>query len=386
MKELIHILKARTAHPNQPFALATVVRVEGGCRHAGARMLIDIDGHTVGSIGGGSVQNDVIAKGLEVLVSRENRLMSYDVLSPAGAASDATVSGRETVDVLIEALLPENAWSLEPILDQILHDGSPLVLGTLHGKGETGLTLAHSFLENDEEVLINFLNPDERRHLKRQMREVAETGKSQSLCYGDSAHFVELFLEKVVPPPELFIFGTGEDVRPLVQLAHDVGYRVTIVDHREEEVDPLRFLEADAVLHVKPHHILEQLAFTPRSAAIIMNHCHETDCELLGILLPLKIAYLGMVGPKKKTKKILQELEQNRFSFSPQNLEKLHAPAGLDIGSESPEELALSILAEIQAALSAQRSASLREHVVPIAPEPFLPRIRKKSAMLQAEA
>jgi xanthine dehydrogenase accessory factor len=106
------------------------------------------------------------------------------------------------------------------------------------------------------------------------------------------------------------------------------------------------------------------------AAVVIMNHHYETDAELLGLMLEKPLAYLGMLGPRKRTARILEELREKGAIFSPAQTENLHAPAGLDLGSENPEQIALCILAEIQATLNGRSGANLRDRQGPIGDRP----------------
>ena len=167
--------------------------------------------------------------------------------------------------------------------------------------------------------------------------------------------------ERIAPPTRLVIFGGGDDAPPLVKLAREIGYQVTVLDRRTDFADPSRFPGANAVRHAKPHEVAALGLLDADSTAVIMNHHYETDAELLGLLVGQPLAYLGMLGPRKRTLKILREWRERGASFTAHDLEKLHAPVGLDLGSENPEQIALCILAEIQAVLSGRSAVHLRD-------------------------
>jgi xanthine/CO dehydrogenase XdhC/CoxF family maturation factor len=149
-----------------------------------------------------------------------------------------------------------------------------------------------------------------------------------------------------------------------------MGHHVTVVDRRADFAEPERFPGADAVLHVRPADVPARVPLDGHAAAVIMNHHYATDAELLGLLLPRPLAYLGMLGPRKRTARILDELRAAGAAFTEGQLEKLHAPAGLDLGSENPGQIALAILAELQAVLAGRSGAHLRDRPGPIGDRP----------------
>ena len=183
---------------------------------------------------------------------------------------------------------------------------------------------------------------------------------------------VDLLVERLAPPPQLVIFGAGHDVPPLVRLAKEVGFHVTVADRRADFAEPERFPGADVVRQVQPREAAGLL--TEDAAAVIMNHHYETDAELLAQLVSRPLAYLGMLGPRKRTVKILRDARARGFDFNTDDLERLHAPVGLDLGAETPEQIALCILAELQAVVARRPAVQLRSRS-PLADEVLGPQL-----------
>jgi xanthine dehydrogenase accessory factor len=154
-------------------------------------------------------------------------------------------------------------------------------------------------------------------------------------------------------------------VPPLVRLAKELGHQVVVIDRRADFAEASRFPGADQVLHARPSEVPSRVALDENTAVVIMNHHYETDAELLGLLLPCPLAYLGMLGPRKRTARILDELRHGGAIFAEAQMAKLHAPAGLDLGAENPEQIALSILAEIQASQADRSGMNLRDRSAP---------------------
>jgi xanthine/CO dehydrogenase XdhC/CoxF family maturation factor len=163
------------------------------------------------------------------------------------------------------------------------------------------------------------------------------------------------------------VFGVGADAVPLVKLAKAVGFFVTVVDCRSSYLFPGRFALADRCLSLP----VEKLAghrWDTGSAVVVMTHNYPLDREILRSISGESFAYLGVLGPKKRAGQLLDALRDDGVTFSPEQALKFFAPVGLDIGAENPEEIALAILAEVQATLTGRRGGFLRDRNSPIHP------------------
>jgi xanthine/CO dehydrogenase XdhC/CoxF family maturation factor len=176
----------------------------------------------------------------------------------------------------------------------------------------------------------------------------------------------EVFIEVIQPPVPLMIFGAGHDAVPLVRLAQELGWYVTIVDSRQADATRERFPSADEVILARPENISDRVRVDNRTVAVVMTHNYLHDLELLKTLLPSPVEYLGILGPKSRTEKLLQDLQEQGITPTEPQLQRLYSPVGLDIGADTPEEIALSIVAEIQAVLANHSGGSLRNKLGPI--------------------
>lgn len=356
MKELLEILDRRAAQPGVPYALATVVKVEGSSyRKPGARMLIGALGRLAGSVSGGCLERDVISRGLAVLLSGESQVAVYDTTDQDDLAFGTSLGCEGRIEILIEPVPPDCPWPLAEMAVAILDSRRPVAVATVYrgeGKNWIGRT---AILFADDKWRARGL--DEIAALKEDLATVVATRKPLTRSYSVAHGRVDVLLERIAPPLPLILLGGGHDVPPLVRLAKEMGHHVTVADRRSDFADARRFPGADRVLHAKPPEMLAHI--TPETAVVVMNHHYETDAEYLRLLLGTSIAYLGMLGPRKRTDKILGELRQGGLSATAEHLEKLHAPAGLDLGSENPEQIALAILAEIQATLAGRSGMNL---------------------------
>lgn len=314
MKELQDILRLVHEHPG-PLALATLVRVVGASyRRPGARLLLDRDGPLRGSLSGGCLEGDVHARAMECLAEGRPRLMQYDLRGETDLVWGSGSGCEGVLDILVEPLhgfppwmaLIEQAWTSRTML-------------TLH----------------------TALSPD-------------QLGRRSLLSEPDAP--ASGFTETFIPPTALWILGAGDDSRPLVRMAKELGWFVGLLDHRPAFARPERFPEADAVRAGHPAQVLPGLPLDARSAVVLMTHHYAKDLEALRLLLPSPVAYLGLMGSRARGAKLLEELAEEGLHAGAH----LHTPVGLDLGATDPEGIALSILAEIQACLHGRSGRSLR--------------------------
>jgi xanthine/CO dehydrogenase XdhC/CoxF family maturation factor len=181
---------------------------------------------------------------------------------------------------------------------------------------------------------------------------------------------VEAFVELISPPLPLVIFGAGSNAMPVARFAKELGWNVTIVDHRPAALTKERFPNSDALVLARPEELAEKVTILPQTVVVVMTHNFSYDLQLLKSLLPSPIRYLGLLGPKKRTELLFQKMRENGFIPTKEQLDHFYNPIGVNIGAESPEEIALAVLAEIQAVLAKRDGGFLKDHRGPIHPNP----------------
>jgi xanthine/CO dehydrogenase XdhC/CoxF family maturation factor len=164
----------------------------------------------------------------------------------------------------------------------------------------------------------------------------------------------------------LVICGGGDDAIPLAQLAARMGWAVVVADPRPTYATTRRFPEARKCLVAPPDQIAREIPVGDRTAVVIMTHHYHFDVPLLHGLVTKPLGYLGLLGPMKRAERILAEIEADGVAVTPEMRARLRAPVGLDLGSEAPEGIALSIVAEIHAVLSGRDGRPLKERALPI--------------------
>jgi len=346
-REVLDFL-ARVRAEGKRAALATVVRVRGSAyRHEGAKLVVAEDGRTAGNVSGGCLEQDVREVALQVIRTGDPELRNYCSSADEIAAWDLGVGCEGQVDVFVE---PAEARPRErALLDE---RRSFVGCGLIAGKGErTGkgkrLVVTGDGAEGD------LGSKDLNACATAQAREVLETGES-------GIHEIagrSVFFDVLVPPPQLVVLGAGDDARPLVRFAADVGFRVVVVDRRPGYLTVERFPAAAALVKSAGDELGEALSLDAQCYAVVMNHNFADDQAYLRALLKAPVAYIGMLGPRQRTERILRNLAVER----PMDEARVYGPVGLDIGTDGAEQVALAVIAEILAVRSGRRARSLRE-------------------------
>jgi xanthine dehydrogenase accessory factor len=363
MKEIRDIIKVYEEAKNagKQTALATVVHVEGSSyRRPGARMLIEDDGQLTGAISGGCLEGDALRKALLVMSERRSRLVTYDTMDDDDAKFGVGLGCNGIIQVLIEPIDdgdPNNPIQYLKAINEKRQKAALVTLFSLQDKKDPQYGTCLLVKENGEmidhaPVLKDVLLADANEALINQ--------SSSFKNYISEDHNLTAFIEMIKPPVSVVIVGAGNDVMPLVDMADILGWETTVVDGRANYAKKERFVSACSVLVAKPEQVLEQIAIDERTVFLLMTHNYNYDMAMLKQLLQKNVSYIGMLGPKKKRERMLGELKDEGFSFSEQQLAVLHSPVGLDIGAETSEEIALSILAEIKAFFANKDVQSLR--------------------------
>lgn len=371
MKELSCILKAldQARDAGLACALATVVEVAGSAyRRPGARMLITEDGQTTGGVSGGCLERDVVIRARKAMLSGETSLATYDTTDDDDIEFGVGLGCRGVVRLLVEPLPgPDQPCHLS-LLREPLRRREPAVLATVwrtDGSLETRPG-ARMMLGDLAHTWCNIADADLASQIEVDSRSVLQDGRSLSRTYQLSHGQADVFLEYLKPATPLVLFGGGPDAIPLVRMAGELGWHVTVVDSRPSAASRARFPQVDALHLCRPEHVREQVALGSDTVAVIMTHNYLTDLRLLQELLPSPARYLGLLGPKSRSERLLGDLAEAGVRPTAAQLERLHAPVGLDLGAENAEEIALSVLAEIKATLAGRRGGMLRDRATPM--------------------
>jgi xanthine dehydrogenase accessory factor len=313
------------------YVLATVVKTEGSTyRKPGARMLLAGDGRRAGTVSGGCLEA-AVAKKAWWLTEDGPSLQAYSTYDDDGELPFGSGCGG-VVWILLERCATAGPVMLA--LEAAWDARVPIAIATVLEGEQIGQRAFSTTTEDAELAAVEKFGAEAR-----------------------------VWVEDRVARPGLWIFGAGDDTKPLVRLARTLGWYVVVADGRSHLATRERFAEADAV-RVLP----ARLNVRAGDAAVVMTHSFEQDAEIISHLLdgPLWPAYVGVLGPQRRTRELLEEVAR-RLDLVPSAhlieswLEQLHAPTGLDLGAETPATIALSIVAEIQKTLAHATALPLRQ-------------------------
>lgn len=354
----------RTIDRGERAVLATIVGVEGsGYRRPGAKMVVSEGGAGVGSITAGCLEDGVRSLAETVREDGVPRLETFDL------TADDDVWGlglgcNGVIDLLVEPLDD----SYRPVVEAY-EAGRDLAVLTVLGcdAGEVGR--GDRVLAPDGDVdgataggwpawLVDGLETPVERLLAGDHSETVTVEREGSTA--------RVFVDAVTAPPDLVVFGSGHDVRPVVELARTVDFRVTVVSFRGGLATPERFPEADRVCSASPPEIREELVLDEETYAVVMTHNFVDDRLVLDELLASEVPYIGLMGPRERFEEMVAEFAAEGREFTDAELERIYTPIGLNLGGGTPYEIAMSIVAEAQAVASGREPTHLRQRESPI--------------------
>jgi len=350
-KETTEILD-RLAHlvaAGRRAAVATVVRIEGSAyRRPGAKLLIEDDGTTAGGVSGGCLEADVREVALALLDEEIPRLLHYDTGADDNKVWGLGLGCNGSVDVFVQAATSENAGEVAGRVRELLEGEAPFAVSTVvRGESHLGsavvLGTAGILGGSTGDVGLD-------RDLTRQASGLIARGES---ILQDLGAF-EVFTDVQIPPPHLVIFGAGDDSIPLCAYASDAGFRVSVVDHRPAYLTLARFPGAIRLFLRRPEEGTDALPLGPHSYSVVKTHSLGHDRNWVRRLLPAGIPYVGVLGPRARTENILRDVGRG-------DTDRVYGPVGLDVGAEGPEQVAISIVAELLAVRSSRGPLHLRE-------------------------
>lgn len=361
-------------------ALARVVRVDGsGPREAGAAMAVSADGEVVGSVSGGCIEGAVVEEARELLAGRKGpELVSFGYSDDEAFAVGLTCGG--TIHLFIELFLPVEggavAKSAAPLctfhsaLRDALATHTPAALATLVEGPDVGSKLL-IYADPERMPDVGDLGDAElTRVVARDSRSELVAGRTVTRHYGPGGQArqdgIAVFIESFAAPPQMIIFGAVDFTGALVQVAKVMGFRVRVCDAREIFATTARFPEADEVLNMWPQELLERVGdeLGPRDAVCILTHDPKFDVPAITSALKTDVGYIGCMGSRRTHAKRVERLHE--IDVSDDELQRVMAPIGLDIGARAPAETAISICSEIIALRYGRQVHSLRDTQGPI--------------------
>lgn len=326
---------AELAARGEPLALATVVSVRGSSyRRPGARLLVPAAGRPIGLISGGCLEEEAARLARQAIEMDAPVLVTIDHSAEGDELWGSGLGCRGMIELLAEP--PTLAAGTLAALRAARDEGR----ATYHLTGLDG----------------------SRRELTAVEAESLGERSARAALHGRPTVIGDAVLDPILPPLHLVVCGAGPDAGPMVAAGLRQGWRVDVVDPRRSLLRQERFPGA-RLLDAEPADVAAATGARARSAAVIMSHDFHRDAEFVGGLLGRGLPYVGVLGPRDRTDRLLAVLPTPPAD---QDLEALHAPAGLDIGADGSEEVATAVVAEILAVLHGRSGAPLRDRPGPI--------------------
>jgi xanthine dehydrogenase accessory factor len=332
-------------------ALATVVRVVGSAyRREGAKLLVAEDATTCGNVSGGCLEEDVREVALRVLATGTPELRSYCSGADDVNAWDLGIGCDGQVDVFVTPAL------VDPIpMLALLEGDQPFAVATFADAADP---VERQLIVVPGRTLGSLGDAALNRAVEERARDRLDEGNP-------AIHTVfgrEIFIEPFRPPPRLVIHGAGEDARPLAILGSMAGFRVIVADRRGALLSPDRFPPRTRLVAANAEDLSERLPLDETSYAVAMSHSYADDLAFLRCAARTTAAYIGVLGPKLRTERMLSALDLEGLRDDG----RIHGPVGLDLGAEGAEQVAISIISEILAVHAGRNAGSLRDRSLPI--------------------
>lgn len=333
---------AELRREGRPFAIATVVRTTGSTPQVvGAKLLVDDLGRMVGTLGGGCVEADAFAEAKRVIATGEASLRDYELTEDIAYDTGLVCGG--TMWIAIEHGREALQAAHRDLLDDLLiasRGGVPVALvTTIHRSGRAYRTGARALVEGDGTVTGTL---DERGIALA--REALRRGTAAVVSLDDDT---ELLLEPVTSRPTLVQIGAGHVGYAVARMAKLLDFRVVVVDDRAEFANKQRLPEADEVVCADIVQAIERLPIAWNTFIVVATRGHKMDSHALKASVRTAARYVGLVGSRRKTILIDRLLRDD--GVPEDRIRTVHAPIGLDLGGRTPAEIALAILAEIEA-------------------------------------
>ena len=370
MSEIGDVLQAieSLSAKGQKMALATIVAVRGSTyRRPGARLLVPEDGAPIGNISGGCLEGDVTDMAKLVMAEGKARLAGWDLTADDDDVWGLGLGCNGAIEVFIEPA--DRAAEVAGALRMALEEERPISVVTVLESPRIEVAVgARVVVKPDGQTDGSLGEPVVDAAAVQAAKEQLEAGASEiRLLPGD----IRAFVEVLEPPLRLLICGAGHDAVPLVKAAAILGWSPIVIDDRAGFLNRERYPEAAGFVHVEePERAANGADADQRAFVVVMTHNFLRDKAYLRSFLASPVFYIGMLGPAARTQRLLMDLASEGVGVTDEDRARIHGPAGLDLGSEGPEEIAGSILSEIVAVRRGRRGGFLKERPGPIHDRP----------------
>jgi xanthine dehydrogenase accessory factor len=349
LKPLIDAYSSITEQ-GQDIVLATVIETFGSTyQKSGARMMITQEGALIGLLGGGCFESDLVQQAQTVFDTGQTKTVFYDMRSPKEVIWDLGLGCNGAIRVCLQRLRANNHYYPLNQIMKAIEQNEPGIWISIYDSeicdfaSSYNIFLLKSTLSSSQDIF--YQSALKTANLKVCQREIHYVNEKS----------IHVFYDFIEPPLQLLILGAGVDTKPLVDFAKLLGWRVTLVDYRPHYIQRASAFHADTLLEILPDELGNALDLTQFSAVILMTHNMEYDKRYLYAIADCIIPFIGLLGPAHRKERLLQTLGNDAQKIQ----SRVFAPIGLDIGAQTPEEIALSIISGIQAYLHGREGGQL---------------------------
>jgi xanthine/CO dehydrogenase XdhC/CoxF family maturation factor len=364
MKEIKSIIKLYNAlaTSDEKCAIAQVVRVEeSSYRREGARMIVYESGVFEGGISGGCLEGDALQRSQVAIMKQQPSIVTYDTSREKEIGVGLGCNG--IIDVLISPI--SQGSPLMAMLQKCVSERGEHIIATVTGlQGRLDdVALGQSYYwDSGASTVAHCPDAGLRDFIQDKISQVQRTKKSKTFSYSAEAAEARVFIELIPPQFHLAIYGDNYDVYPLLEMARVMDWEVSLVGN----IQKLKKEKLQSVANLYPRDLEGRPEIDARTAVLLMAHDYKTDSANLLELIKSPAPYIASLGPRKRFEKMLGEFSSKGIEFTREELQRIYAPCGLEIGANTPEEIAASIFAEILSVFSGKTGGMLREKSGPI--------------------
>jgi xanthine/CO dehydrogenase XdhC/CoxF family maturation factor len=349
-----HLLEAFSgwSAEERPLVLASVFETEGSTySKTGAQMLITADGLFQGMLSGGCLEGDLAERARAVTETGSPQSVTYDLGKNDEELWGLGVGCDGLMRIFLQPLLPGDNYEPFASMARAFAGNSAQVAVTVLDSSLQGIMVGAALVTVDDEVAFCNIGAEYMAMVQAEVDVALQAKRSCSREIVVDNGAAKLLVSLLQPPAEILVLGAGLDAEPVVRLASEMGWRVTVQDHRPAYIENGNFAAAERIHCVPVSEIAGELQLHRYAAVIVMSHHLASDRQYLRQLAGSDIAYIGLLGPRDRRMRLLEELGGLSASLE----SRLHGPAGLDLGGRGPASIALSIIAEMHQHLAGEQ-------------------------------
>ncbi len=336
---------AKWSAQGRPLALASVFETAGSTySKAGEQMLINSDGHFHGMLSGGCLEGDLAARAKEVIESGLAQSVVYDLGMDDEELWGLGVGCDGLMKIFLQPLNAATAYEPFATMARALSGDSEQIAATVIESDAEDLPPGAAMVTVEGALAFSDLPTAFSQDCDSLIGEMLQLRQSGTRSVSTAAGQVTLLFSLLQPPPAILVLGAGLDAEPVVRIACELGWRVTLQDHRPAYCESGNFSTVERLVCVPVDDIGGTFDLDRYSAAIVMSHHLASDRSYLAQLAQTSIPYIGLLGPVDRRRRLVDDLGELANSLEA----RLHGPAGINIGGRGPAAIALSIVAEIQ--------------------------------------